>query len=110
MRKYDTKEDGPCPCGCHDHRPILHCRPCCAYMYQPRADAEAAAQKARENSTAIADNDDAWEPDGPLGHDGRFVGVVGPEEEREADKALPLRIRLRRWWKRWWERWVGEGI
>lgn len=42
--------DGPCDCGCHDHRDTMHFMPCCDYTYQPRAQAEAAAKKLRETS------------------------------------------------------------
>jgi hypothetical protein len=44
----------------------------------------------------LVDNDDAWEPEGPLGHDERYVHVATPEEEREVERALGFRIRIRR--------------
>ncbi len=42
------REDGPCDCGCHDHKGMMCIMPCCAYTYQPRADAEVEARRARE--------------------------------------------------------------
>lgn len=42
---FQTAEDGPCSCPCHDNENCIHIVPCCAYTYQQRAEAEAAALK-----------------------------------------------------------------
>ncbi|MCH7598099.1 hypothetical protein IID27_03645 [Patescibacteria group bacterium] len=44
-----TLESGPCACCCHDAPGTKHMMSCCAYTYQPRAEAEAMALKIRTN-------------------------------------------------------------
>ncbi|TSC64559.1 MAG: hypothetical protein G01um101491_245 [Parcubacteria group bacterium Gr01-1014_91] len=48
----------------------------------------------------VVDDDDAWDPEGTLGHDPRYArAVTDPDTERAIDVALGFRIRLRRWWR-----------
>jgi hypothetical protein len=43
------------------------------------------------------DPDDAWDPEGPLGHDAKYAKVLDdPETERVIDAAVGLQRTLRR--------------
>lgn len=46
----------------------------------------------------VVDADDAWEPEGPLGHDPRYAEAVpaNPETERAIDAAVGLQRTHRR--------------